>query len=398
MPSHINLLTLLTLSSQIPVVLSVGSVFQSNAVTASTALQGLYNKGQGLWNTAGWWQSANCLTTLADLTAQYPDVSFVTGAVWDNTWNQAQVYNAKQPSTRSIADRRAVAENSLARLRLAQKQVLATKKYNAAAAVPNKGFLNGYYDDEGWWALAWMRVYDVTKNDKYLRTAANIFDDMVRTGANATCGGIWWDRVRQHNTAIANELFLSVAAHLANRVQNRDYYLTWARNQWQWFQRSGLINSEGTINDGIDLKTCKNNKDTVWTYNQGVILGALTELNRATKDPVYLSHANRIATAAIRKLAPNADGVLHDPMEPNLGIDGPQFKGVFMRNLAMLQRATGNQNFKSFLEKNANSIWTKARNPQNNMIGNVWSGPVMGATASSQSSALDALVAAAVVQ
>lgn len=64
--------------------------------------------------------------------------------------------------------------------------------------------------------------------------------------------------------AIANELFLDVAAHLANRVHRKSsYYLHWAQKEWTWFQASGMINDQNTINDGLDNATCENNGGTV---------------------------------------------------------------------------------------------------------------------------------------
>jgi predicted alpha-1,6-mannanase (GH76 family) len=44
----------------------------------------------------------------------------------------------------------------------------------------NTSFLNPYYDDEGWWALAWVKAYDVYKNVTYLQLARAIFQDMTR--------------------------------------------------------------------------------------------------------------------------------------------------------------------------------------------------------------------------
>jgi predicted alpha-1,6-mannanase (GH76 family) len=69
------------------------------------------------------------------------------------------------------------------------------------------GFLNNYYDDEGWWALAWIRAFDWTQNPAYLNMASSIFDDMAG-GWDDTCGGgIWWSKANTYKNAIANELF-----------------------------------------------------------------------------------------------------------------------------------------------------------------------------------------------
>lgn len=63
--------------------------------------------------------------------------------------------------------------------------------------------------------------------------------------------------------AITNELFLSVSAHLANRVCGKKaFYVGWAQKEWDWFVAQGFIGANGTINDGL-LENCQNNADTV---------------------------------------------------------------------------------------------------------------------------------------
>jgi len=244
------------------------------------------------------------------------------------------------------------------------------------------------------WALAWLKIYDNTREDKYLQATKFIFQDMT-TGWGAPCGGMWWDKAHTYSGAIENELLLTVAAQLANRVstaKEKEYYLNWALRQWDWFQQSGMINPYYTVNNGIDVATCRNDNGTIWSYNQGVILGGLVELYRASPNPAYSITAEKIARAAIDHLS-DSDGILHDPCEPDCGDDGPQFKGIFMRNLQILQAARPNETFERFIQQNADSIWVKDRG-NGDQLGLVWSGPFTGATASTQSSACDALVAA----
>ncbi len=243
------------------------------------------------------------------------------------------------------------------------------------------------------WALAWLKIYDITNKTQYLSMAISIFEDMT-TGWTAPCGGMWWDKAHTYTGAIENELFLTVAAQLANRAptQIKQYYLDWALKEWDWFERSGIITPQFTINNGINLTTCQNDGGTVWSYNQGVILGGLLELHKAVPNDVYLVAAVKIALAGIDHLS-DSNGILHEPCEPNCGADGPQFKGIFMRNLQILQKAIPIDKVEKFITHNAESIWNTDRG-DGDRLGLVWSGPFTGATASTQSSACDALVAA----
>jgi predicted alpha-1,6-mannanase (GH76 family) len=227
-------------------------------------------------------------------------------------------------------------------------------------------------------------------------------------------GGIPWNPTSTYVNSVTNELFLSVAAHLANRVSDRkSFYVRWAQKQWDWFTAQGFIGENGTINDGL-LENCQNNGDTVyvtpeslfypglfslltfhrWSYNQGVVLGGLVELNRAAPNNTYLPSANRIAKAAIETLA-DSNNIIHEFCEPQCLPDGTQFKGIFIRNLAMLHKASPDTTYGKVISSCANSIWENDRNEQN-QFGVNWAGPIQAVVdASTHSSALDALVAAA---
>ena len=123
------------------------------------------------------------------------------------------------------------------------------------------------------------------------------------------------------------------------------------------------------------------------------MLGGLVELNRAVQNSSYLDWANKIAQAAIHTLA-DSNMVIHDFCEPdNCRPDGTQFKGIFIRNLLLLHRVSPNDLYQKVIKSCADSIWNNDRD-QLNQLGVDWARLYMPVDASTQSSALDALVAA----
>jgi predicted alpha-1,6-mannanase (GH76 family) len=120
-----------------------------------------YNSGLGLFGntntttgvfTPDWWNSANVITMLADYENYFPGRNAEVLTVFSNTFAVAK----------SPFDSRG-------------------------------SFLNTFYDDELWWTLAWIKVYDVTGNVTYLNKAAEIYEDPKSVWGQSTCsGGIWY--------------------------------------------------------------------------------------------------------------------------------------------------------------------------------------------------------------
>jgi predicted alpha-1,6-mannanase (GH76 family) len=351
------------------------ATLKAHAADAIGALQQWYVPSLGLYHWADptfpasvieawgdmerWWNSANAITAVIDYTSITSDQSYVT--ILPNTFVNAQ--NAGFSFIFSIVG------------------------YNT-------NFLNGYYDDEGWWALAWIRAYDLTQDNTYLFMAIEIFFDMTG-GWDLTCGGgIWWDKGHTYKNAIANELFLAVASALCVRIAGP--YKSWVEQEWIWFRDSGLINAQNLINDGLNsYPSCDNNGGTTWTYNQGVILGALCDAYLVLGDPSCLATARKIADAAIENLV-DSNGILTEPCEgtsAGCNMDQAQFKGIFMRNLARLFETTGSVKYGQFILRNAAAVWEFDCNLFA-QFGLSWSGPIDTVDFVRQSSALDALNAA----
>jgi len=151
-----------------------------------------------------------------------------------------------------------------------------------------------------------------------------------------------------------------------------------------------MINGQYLINDGLDNNNCKNNGQTTWTYNQGVILGGLANLATITKNQTLITIAQKIADAVYNTLVYSPGGVLKEPCEVNsdCGGDGPQFKGIFVRYLAILAKQIGSAKYITWMKINADSIWNTDRT-SNNECGLKWVGPPGTVNAATHTSALD---------
>jgi predicted alpha-1,6-mannanase (GH76 family) len=354
-----------------------------NFMNTAIALIGQRNRIQ---DTARWWNTANAITAVIGYMSATGNRSYLKSVV-ANTFAKAP--GVHRPVTTRV---------SLAQAR----QVLQRVSY--------PGFLNGFYDDEGWWALAWIDAYDLTGEEKYLAAAEDIFLDMAGGWDDVWQGGIYWGKYNgqpdragaaaapagwhgPYKNAIANELFISVAAALALRRRRQDGradYLNWARRGWAWFSSpppSGvaMINAAGLVNDSPDSDGVNSNTASIWSYNQGVLLRGLSELTELTGDQSYRARAEEIADAFItnpwyqaqRKAKGQAPeppptqsgvigGILHEhddcqadgsarPAGRTPGVDSTLFKGIFVRNLARLYQATGKPSYRQFILANAHS-------------------------------------------
>jgi predicted alpha-1,6-mannanase (GH76 family) len=345
---------------------------------AVDSLQGLYNSSSGFYGpkfsgfgNGMWWTSANCLTSIMD----YMETMGTHGKYQDileNTYEKAQAFDLSHQGHHESASE--------------------VQKSEKTPSMKN-GFTNSFSDDEGWWALAWINAFDLSGDNTYLNSAVDIFENMTDAWDDDRCGGgLWWSTEQTYVNAITNELFLSVAASLANRIgDNKSHYLDWAKKEWNWFKDSSMVNGNNLVNDGLDQSTCKNNGKTTWTYNQGVILGGLVELSKADGGGGgdYMAYAKKIASAAIDQLSRN--GILHESCEPNCG-DGGIFKGIFLRNLIKLQQASPDDKFADFINKNAETIVKNAGDSAS--FGEDWSNNNHSPTPMSQASAVECLTAA----
>jgi predicted alpha-1,6-mannanase (GH76 family) len=234
-------------------------------------------------------------------------------------------------------------------------------------------YINFYYDDMEWMALACLRAFNATDDAQYKDITMLLWTDIKNGWSADLGGGIWWRKDNPSKNAPSNLPAAILAARLYKKFSNPDD-LIWAKKIFQWQKDVLYEPASGLVYDNIESNGTKN---TNWkfTYNEGTFVGAAFELYLITNTASYLDDALKAADYTLHsgQLTDNANGTLKDEG----GGDGGLFNGIFVRYFNRLI-VEGNINnakktqYINFLKNNAQKLWTNGTNKNQILFGSSW--------------------------
>ena len=251
--------------------------------------------------------------------------------------------------------------------------------YEGVKTANGDTYYNNFYDDMQWNALTMLRLYEVTKEEKYLETVKTLWEDIL-TGWNEdyAAGGIAWLKDRLYSKNACSNGPASILAARLYRLTQDEQYKDWALKIYDWQKNTLYDRSTGAVFDNINGETNVLDRTTL-TYNQGTFLGTAVELYKITGDRTYLNDAQKTANYNITKNIDQSNNILRNEGEN----DNALFKGIFMRYfLMLLQTEDLNEayrtKFDTFFRHNAVTLWTKGCYAQSLLFGPAWNTPPLG--------------------
>jgi rhamnogalacturonyl hydrolase YesR len=96
---------------------------------------------------------------------------------------------------------------------------------------------------------------------------------------------------------------------------------------------------------------------TVWSYNQGSVIGALVLLAQETGDPTAIAQAEGIADRTLATFAGRW-----------LTAEPPEFSAIFFRNLLALAAVDHRADYVAAAQAFADVVWTQNRDPRTGLV------------------------------
>jgi len=176
-----------------------------------------------------------------------------------------------------------------------------TPGYDKAVRAPLGPGGHKFYDDNALIGLALVRGYKVTHDPAMLARAEQVFDfeknGWDRNAAHPFPGGVFWKQSQKSHdrNTVSTAGAAQLGLHLYLLTGKQDD-LNWAMRMYDWVN-STLRAPNGLYWDHVGLAG-KIDK-TLWSYNQGLMLGDGVLLSKATGNQTYLQRARAIADKAV---------------------------------------------------------------------------------------------------
>lgn len=292
-----------------------------------------------------------------------------SAAWWDGHWYRERLGNGERPATLWGIVHLFEAKNALAIARPTPGRRAAVRSFARGAERywnPNLRPVPGYsaspgtldphhrtwYDDNGWWGIAFYDAYRATGDTRYLASAkrALLFVD---SGWDPRKGGIWWDTTRPFKageslaggTLLAAYLYHETRARLYLRMANK--YIRWADADFR----------------GADGLYDRHERDkTPMPYVQGPMAAAFAVLCDSTGDRAYCREGEELADRAAKRF-------------PKLEM-GPQYDAMYVRALLELYRYDNNPRWYAIAADAADRADANARS-SNGLYQLTWDGRPM---------------------
>lgn len=192
-------------------------------------------------------------------------------------------------------------------------------------------------DDSLWMGLTLMRAYARSGRRMLLQRAEDVFH-LAQRNWDPRAGGVYWElhapRVADVQKAVVSNAPAVILGVQLYEQTHKTSYLAWSERIFDWLRAHLFDPTTGLYDDHVDNSVFPPTVDTTkFTYNQGIMIGAMVALRAA--DPARYPIADAVELAK-RSMAYFA--LHHSYGEPNFDV-------VWIENLLELAGRYGNAGF-----------------------------------------------------
>jgi hypothetical protein len=200
-----------------------------------------------------------------------------------------------------------------------------------------------WFDDNGWWGLAFINAYRATGARRWLNDAQRALSYIAATGWDQTAGGIWWDTEHPYKSgpALASDTLLAV---LLYQQSGSSFDLAQAHKFLQWANTSGFSMSNGLYADS-SVNT------TPVDYIEGPLIYAQALLCRLTGTPTECQRAEQLKETSLHRF-----GYLLD--------FSPQYDAIYLQWMLALYSLDHDPTLYALAAEDARNAQARALNAQ----------------------------------
>jgi hypothetical protein len=220
------------------------------------------------------------------------------------------------------------------------------------APYPNdRGQVRTWFDDNGWWGIAFMDAYRATGSARYLRDAERAFAFIAAQGWDSSGGGLWWNTSHPYKAGEPLAAASLLGALLFQRTRSQFYpnqvnkFLTWA-------------DAHFLTEDRLYART--DSDPTPTPYIEGTLVEAHQALCQVGQQAAC-ARAKALADACWQRFEARLDM-------------GPQYDTIYLHWMLVYSRQTGDGRWPALAKQMATEARAHALDPSRGLYLRAWDG------------------------